>query len=151
MTKSAANSVLPRISLSFALLRTPLVGRIAVIVLMLTFVGAVSEFGRFDPILHRFIFVLLPAIVADDQPSHRLKPIMATVRYSVAMGTTILAYYVAHALLYASAVVQRTLTTSKGRRFSAACTAGVLFCLQSRAMAATHCRSSTLISAVSCG
>ena len=92
-------------SLSFALLWTPLVRRIAAIVLMSMFVSAVFEFGKIDAIGHLLIIVLLLVIAADDQPSRRLKPIMAPVWYSLALGMTILAYYVAHALLYGTAVV----------------------------------------------
>ena len=92
-------------SLSFALLWTPLVRRVAAIVLMSMFVSAVSEFGKIDAIGHLLIIVLLLAIAADDQASCRLKPSQAPVWYSVALAATILAYYVGHAWLFSIAFI----------------------------------------------
>jgi hypothetical protein len=91
-------------SLSFALLCSPLVRRIATIVLMSMFVSAVFEFGKIDAIGHLLIVVLLLAIAADNQPVRWCSPIRAPVWYSAALATTIAAYYLGHAFLFGTAV-----------------------------------------------
>jgi hypothetical protein len=92
-------------SLSFALLWTPLVRRVAAMILVSMFVSAVLEFGKIDAIGHLLIVVLLLAIVADDQASCRSKPSRAPLWYSVALAATIAAYYFGHAFLYWNPVV----------------------------------------------
>jgi hypothetical protein len=92
-------------SLSFALLWTPLVRRVAAIILVSMFASAVLEFGKIDAIGHLLIVVLLLAIVADDRASCRSKPSSAPLWYSVALAATIAAYYLGHAFLYSMPVV----------------------------------------------
>jgi hypothetical protein len=92
-------------SLAFALLWTPLVRRIAAIVLASMFVSAVLEFGKIDAIGHLLIIVLLLAIAADDQASCPSNPSSAPFWYSVALFATLMAYYLGHALLYSTPVI----------------------------------------------
>ncbi len=92
-------------SLAFALLWTPMVRRVAAILLVSMFVSAVLEFGKIDAIGHLLIIVLLLAIAADDQASCRSKPSFAPLWYSVALATTLIAYYVGHVLIYFTPVI----------------------------------------------
>lgn len=92
-------------SLAFALLWTPMVRRIAGIVLLSMFVSAVFEFGRIDAVGHLLIIVLCVVLVADNQPSYRCSLKLAPVWYSTALTASISAYYVGHAYLYGTSIV----------------------------------------------
>ena len=61
-------------SLAFALLWTPLVRRIAAIVLLSMFVSAVFEFGKVDAIGHMLIIVLCVILAADNRAVVRMQP-----------------------------------------------------------------------------
>ena len=92
-------------SLAFALLWTPMVRRIAGIVLLSMFVSAVFEFGRIDAVGHLLIIVLCVVLVADNEPSYRCSLKLAPVWYSTALTASISAYYVGHAYLYGTSIV----------------------------------------------
>jgi len=92
-------------SLAFALLWTPLVRRIAAVVLLSMFVSAVFEFGKVDAIGHMLIIVLCVVLVADNEPSYRCSLKLAPVWYSTALTATISAYYIGHAYLYGTGIV----------------------------------------------
>ena len=53
-------------ALAFALMWTPLVRRVAAIMLAAMFISAVFEFGKIDLIGHTLIVVVLLGIIADD-------------------------------------------------------------------------------------
>ncbi len=53
-------------TLAFALIWTPLVRRIAAIMLAAAFIGAIAQFGKIDAIGHALIIVVLLAIAADN-------------------------------------------------------------------------------------
>jgi hypothetical protein len=91
--------------LAFALLWTPLVRRMAAVVLLSMFVSAVFEFGKIDAIGHAVIVVILLAIAADDGAVTRRSPVLAPLWLSVALAVTILAYYGGHALLFGTGIV----------------------------------------------
>lgn len=92
-------------ALSFALLWTPLVRRLAAIVLLSMFVSAVFEFGQIDAIGHLLIVVLLVAVATDELPDARRPPDLAPVYFSAALAVTILVYYVSHTVLFGTAMV----------------------------------------------
>jgi hypothetical protein len=91
--------------LAFALLWTPLVRRMAAVVLMSMFVSAVFEFGKIDAIGHMVIVVLLLAIAADDGVAPRRSPVLAPFWLSVSLVLTIILYYTGHQLLFHSGTV----------------------------------------------
>jgi hypothetical protein len=91
--------------LAFALLWTPLVRRMAAVVLMSMFVSAVLEFGKIDAIGHMVIVVILLVIAADDGIAPRRPAVLAPFCLSVALALTILVYYGGHALLFGSGLV----------------------------------------------
>jgi hypothetical protein len=87
--------------LAFALICTPLVRRIAAILLAATFVSAIFEFGKIDAIGHAPIIVAMVAIAADNAAApFRLRNLALTpVGYGAALAGFIGLYYGAHALL----------------------------------------------------
>jgi hypothetical protein len=91
--------------LAFALLWTPLIRRMAAVVLLSMFVSAIFEFGKIDAIGHMVIVVILLAIAADGGASPRRSPAMAPLWLSVALVVTILLYYGGHALLFGTGMV----------------------------------------------
>jgi hypothetical protein len=86
--------------LAFALLWTPLVRRMAAVVLLSMFVSAIFEFGKIDAIGHLVIIILMLATAADDGAARRRSPVLAPFWLSVALATTIVVYYGGHALLF---------------------------------------------------
>jgi hypothetical protein len=92
-------------TLSFALLWTPLVRRLSAVVLLAMFTSAVLQFGKIDAIGHMLIIVLLLAIAADEQPFIRRSPALVPIWFVASLGTTILAYYLAHAALFGTTVI----------------------------------------------
>ncbi|MCJ2037033.1 hypothetical protein [Methylobacterium sp. J-068] len=87
--------------LAFALICTPLVRRIAAILLAATFVSAIFEFGKVDAIGHAPIIVAMVAIAADNAAApYRLRNLVLTpVGYGAALAAFIGLYYGAHAVL----------------------------------------------------
>lgn len=94
-------------ALAFALMWTPLVRRVAAVILAGMFVSAVFEFGKMDLIGHTLIVVGLFAILADDGGKTELVryPWLAPVGYASALGVFLTAYYVAHAILFGTSIV----------------------------------------------
>jgi hypothetical protein len=94
-------------ALAFALIWTPLVARVAAIILAAMFISAIFEFGKVDMIGHSGIIAVLIAIIADSKKRKgiSLKPFLVPVGYGGAFAATLLAYYVAHSLLYGSTIV----------------------------------------------
>jgi hypothetical protein len=91
--------------LAFALLWTPLVRRMASVVLLSMFTSAVFEFGKIDAIGHLVIIIILLAIAADDGIAPRRTPVLAPLWLSVALAVTIILYYGGHALLFGTGIV----------------------------------------------
>ncbi len=94
-------------ALAFALICTPLVRRIAAILLAATFVSAVFEFGKVDAIGHAPIIVAMVAIAADDAKArYRLRDLLLMpVGYGASLAGFIGLYYGAHALLLGSRIL----------------------------------------------
>lgn len=90
-------------ALAFALICTPLVRRVAAIMLAATFVSAVFEFGKVDAIGHAPIIVAMIAIAADDarMPLRVRQLALMPVGYAAALAAFIGMYYGAHSLLTA--------------------------------------------------
>jgi hypothetical protein len=93
-------------ALAFALLWTPLVRRVAAIILAAMFVSAVAQFGKVDLIGHTLIVVALVAIVADNrgQSSRARHTWLMPVAYSCALVGFLGVYYAMHALIYGSTI-----------------------------------------------
>jgi len=89
-------------TLAFALIWTPLVRRVAAIILAAIFVSAVFEFGKVDAIGHSGIIVVLLGIAADDaRAAVRVRDITwAPVYYGGALAIFLALYYVGHEALY---------------------------------------------------
>jgi hypothetical protein len=91
--------------LAFSLLWTPLVRRMAAVVLLSMFVSAVFEFGKIDAIGHAVIVVILLSIAADDGVSPSRSPVLAPIWLSVALAVTFCLYYGGHALIFGTGIV----------------------------------------------
>jgi hypothetical protein len=91
--------------LAFALLWTPLVRRMAAVVLMSMFVSAVFEFGKIDAIGHSVIVIILLVVAADNGRATQRAPALAPFCLSVALAVTMLLYYGGHALLFGTRLV----------------------------------------------
>jgi hypothetical protein len=93
-------------ALAFALLWTPLVRRVAAVILAETFVAAVFEFGKVDLIGHTLIVVALFAILADDggKPAPLQRVWLLPVGYASALAGFLALYYVGHAELFGTAI-----------------------------------------------
>ncbi len=91
-------------ALAFALICTPLVRRMAAIMLAATFISAIFEFGKVDAIGHSPIIVAMIAIAADDvKVPLRVRQLAALpVGYGAALATFIGLYYGAHSFLSAA-------------------------------------------------
>ncbi len=100
----AAGSV--EFALAFALMWTPLVRRIAAVLLAAMFVSAVAEFGKIDLIGHTLIVVVLFAIVADNGGNRALVryPWLTPVAYASALSLFLTLYYVAHTILFGTSI-----------------------------------------------
>jgi len=94
-------------ALAFALIWTPLVRRIAAIILAAMFISAVFEFGKLDLIGHTLIVVVLVAIIADQRKESAWSayPWLVPVTYTAALAGFLGFYYVAHSLLYGTSIV----------------------------------------------
>ncbi len=93
-------------ALAFALMWSPLVRRIAAILLTAMFVSAVAEFGKVDLIGHTLIVVVLLAIIADNggKPVLVRYPWLVPVGYASALAGFLMAYYAAHAVLFGTTI-----------------------------------------------
>ncbi|MDO9427559.1 MAG: hypothetical protein Q7T93_12085 [Methylobacterium sp.] len=93
--------------LAFALVCTPLIRRIAAILLGAAFVSAIFQFGKIDAIGHAPIIVAMVAIAADDVavPQRLRRLVTMPVGYATALACFIGLYYGAHAALYGSAIL----------------------------------------------
>ena len=94
-------------TLAFALVWTPLVRRIAAILLAAMFISATFEFGKIDAIGHAPIIVVLLAIIADDVAvTTRLRQqLLAPAVYCGALAAFLAIYYVAHTVLFGTRIV----------------------------------------------
>lgn len=94
-------------ALAFALMWTPLVRRIAAVILAAMFISAVFEFGKIDLIGHTLIVGALLAIIADNDSKSVLVryPWLAPVGYAAALSGVTTIYYVAHAMLYGASII----------------------------------------------
>jgi hypothetical protein len=93
-------------ALAFALIWTPLVARVAAIILAAMFISAVFEFGKIDMVGHSGIIAVLIVIAADSKKRKHvsLKPFLVPLGYGGAFVATLLVYYVAHSLLYGTSL-----------------------------------------------
>jgi hypothetical protein len=94
-------------TLAFALLWTPLVRRLAAILLSAMFISAIFEFGKIDAIGHAPIIVVLLAIIADDTAvTIKLRQqLLAPAAYCVALAGFLAIYYGAHTVLFGARIV----------------------------------------------
>jgi len=90
--------------LAFALLWTPLVRRLAALMLCGMFISAVIEFGKIDAIGHLLIIAILVAIAVDDEPRVARSAILAPAFYCVALLAFFALYYGSHVLLMAPSI-----------------------------------------------
>jgi hypothetical protein len=93
-------------ALAFALMWTPLVRRVAAIMLTGMFVSAVLEFGKVDLIGHTLIVVVLLGIVGDKggKPSLERYPWLLPVGYAGALSVFLATYYIAHTFLFGTSL-----------------------------------------------
>jgi hypothetical protein len=89
-------------ALAFALIWTPLVRRVAAIMLAAMFISAVFEFGKIDLIGHSLIVVVLFGIIADNVREAKLVryPWLVPAAYAGALTVFLASYYLMHAVLY---------------------------------------------------
>jgi hypothetical protein len=94
-------------ALAFALIWTPLVRRIAAIMLAMMFVSAVFEFGKIDLIGHSLIVIALLGIAADDggKPARWRDSWLLPVGYAASLVIFLTAYYGIHSALYGTAIL----------------------------------------------
>ena len=92
--------------LAFALMWTPLVRRVAAIVLTSMFISAVFPFGKLDLIGHTLIVVVLVGIVADSGRDAALtrRPWLVPLAYAGALSLFLMTYYLAHSALYGTSL-----------------------------------------------
>jgi hypothetical protein len=93
-------------ALAFALMWTPLVRRVAAIILAGMFISAVFAFGKVDLIGHTLIVVALLGIIADDGGDRAMVsyPWIAPVAYASALSLFLSLYYVGHAILFGTSL-----------------------------------------------
>jgi len=94
-------------ALAFALLWTPLVRRVAAVLLAEIFISAVFEFGKIDLIGHSLIVIALFAIIADDarSPVGFRRPWVLPLSYASALVLFLALYYEGHAVLFGTAIL----------------------------------------------
>jgi hypothetical protein len=92
-------------SLAFALVWTPLVRRVAAILLAAMFTSAVLEFGKIDAIGHLMIVVILVAVAADDAPAAERRPVLVPAYFCAALVAFVAVYYVAHAMIFGTTII----------------------------------------------
>ncbi len=93
-------------ALAFALMWTPLVRRVAAILLTVMFVSAVLEFGKIDLIGHMLIMVILVGIVGDSGGKSALTryPYLVPAAYAGTLSLFLATYYVAHSVLFGTSL-----------------------------------------------
>ncbi len=89
-------------TLAFALVRTPLVRRVAALILTGIFVSAIFEFGKVDAIGHSGIIVMLLGIAADDARTtvRARDAAWAPAYYGGALAAFLKLYYLGHEALF---------------------------------------------------
>ncbi len=94
-------------ALAFALMWTPLVRRVAAIMLTAMFVSAVFEFGKIDLIGHSLIVVALLGIIVDDggKPARIRDFWLIPAAYVGSLALFLATYYLAHAQLFGTTVL----------------------------------------------
>jgi hypothetical protein len=94
-------------ALAFALIWTPLVRRVAAVMLTAMFVSAVVPFGKIDLIGHSLIVVSLLGIVADDGGKlARLRDSwLLPFAYAASLAGVLATYYAAHAALFGTTIL----------------------------------------------
>lgn len=94
-------------ALAFALIWTPLVRRVAAIMLSAMFISAIFPFGKIDLIGHTLIIVALFGIIADDagQPARLRNSWLLPLGYAASLVIFLAAYYVGHAALFGTAIL----------------------------------------------
>jgi len=94
-------------ALAFSLLWTPLVRRVAAIMLTSMFVSAVFAFGKIDLIGHSLIVVALVGIVADDggRPARIRDFWLMPAAYIASLALFLVTYYMVHAELFGTTVL----------------------------------------------
>jgi hypothetical protein len=91
-------------ALAFSLIWTPLVRRLAALVLSVMFVSAVLDFGKIDAIGHSLIVVILLGILVDERPATYHPPVVAPVVYCSAVAAYLGAYWGLHAVIYGTVI-----------------------------------------------
>lgn len=86
--------------LAFGLIWTPLVRRLAAVVLSAMFISAIFEFGKIDAIGHLMIIAILLGVIADDSRRPSWRPIWVPVFYTCALAGILTTYYALHAALF---------------------------------------------------
>jgi hypothetical protein len=94
-------------ALAFALIWTPLVRRVAAVMLAVMFVSAVLEFGKIDLIGHSLIVVALLGIIADDggKPARLRDSWLVPFGYAASLAVVLATYYGVHAALYGTTIL----------------------------------------------
>jgi hypothetical protein len=114
--------------LSFALFWTPLVRRLAALVLITLLTAATFDFGKVDGIGHLLVITVLLVVVADPGRQHPgCRPVIAPLVSSAAWLATVLAYTGGHALYF-----RLQISALFSLVASAAALGFVFFCVQSR-------------------
>jgi hypothetical protein len=94
-------------ALAFALIWTPLVRRIAAVMLAAMFISAVAEFGKIDMIGHSLIIVALFGIISDNAsaPVRLRDSWLIPVAYAASLVLFLAAYYGVHAELFGTKIL----------------------------------------------
>ena len=94
-------------ALGFALLWTPLVRRLAAVILSAMFISAVFEFGKIDLVGHAVIIVALVAIIADNgrKDFSVRDQWIVPVGFAAVLTAFLAIYYFAHAMLFETSVI----------------------------------------------
>lgn len=122
--------------LSFALFWTPLVRRLAALVLTILLTAATFDFGKVDGIGHLMLITVLLVVVADPGRQHPgCRPVLAPLVSSAAWLATVLFYTGGHALYYRSQG-SALLSLAGG----VALVGFILFCVQSREVSSARTR-----------
>ncbi|GJE52560.1 hypothetical protein GOFOIKOB_5633 [Methylobacterium tardum] len=95
-------------TLAFSLIWTPLVRRVAALILTGIFISAVFEFGKVDAIGHSGIIVVLLGIAADDaRRAVRIRDVVAAPAwFGGALAAFLALYYLGHEVLFGTAIIQ---------------------------------------------
>lgn len=94
-------------ALAFALVWTPLVRRVAAVILAAMFISAVFAFGKIDLIGHTLIVVALFGIIADDggETAKLRDAALLPFAYAASLVLFLTTYYFAHAALFGTAIL----------------------------------------------